>query len=512
MKLQIELFKFPWKLPHWEPDPPHVVKLCDRMCELFAAYGPKRLAKKPNDNGYHTHEMTIVAGDPQVQKLIKQFAAEVKKSKPKAAGVYTEILTPEEVKRARFLELFVSGDDVDEDASWEPLNQQPVLCEKCQYPDLDQVPKPFLVNKGVLKKQDVFRVGTGMLIVRPHVAELFKSAIANQIEIGEAVLAGAKKKATGDDRLFWIRPRQMIGEQLAKRLDGRCRACKRFGTRVFSKTPDAFVNEAGTGLHDKRRWVEHFGNGDADLALLGGFNGSLHRDEQPNRRWWYWPIAISGALITYLKSNGVKGIAVSPGSDPVQCFISQSGEPMLEAEPRTFGGATKATKRSRKKDSDPSRVEEGRKIVASLSKVPWDCDKDGYVHFYLTSPELMVLDPMTWEDSGAPYKVKSYRKPGVYRIHVAAIKNAANQKRGVAVDSGTLLFVDNAYFANLQEVYDWDESTNSNGSPNKKYHEQVSKTIGNRFGVCTTPPRKFKSAFVGDGFYSIDVKAVERAE
>ena len=518
MKLHIELCKLPWETPNWKTDPPHVLKLCDRMYELFAAYGPKRLAKKPDDADYHTHEMTVEYNDPQVAKLLKQLDAELKKSKPKAAAIYEEFLTPDEVKRARFLELFIYGDDVDENERMEPLNEQAVLCEVCMFPDLEQVPKPLLANKGVLKKQDAFRTGTGMLIVRQHVAELLRAAIPNQIEIGDAVLAGSKKKPAGSERLFWIRLKSMIGEQTEKTMGDRCKACKRITSRYFGETLEKIINKRGPRLHDMRRHVENFGGGNGDLVLLGGFNGRLHDKNLPQRRWWYWPMAISGALFACLKSNGVKGIAVSPGSDPVRCFVSDKAEPMLHDEPRTISAEAKTAKRaagakrSAKKPASDSRAAKGRELVASLAKVPWDYDRQGYVYFYLSSPEFIVLDPMTWEDSGGPYKVKSFKKPGLFRIHVSAIKEADGEGQGVAVDSATLLFVDNAFFADLLEVYSWDKSTKSNGALDKTYHAKIAEAIGNRFGVCTTPLKKLKSEFIGDGFYTIDVKQIERAE
>jgi hypothetical protein len=325
-------------------------------------------------------------------------------------------------------------------------------------------------------------------------------------------LAGSKKKATGNERLFWIRPKKMIGDETTKTMGERCKSCKRPMSRYFGETLDKIINKRGPGLHDMRRRIEHYGDGEGDLVLLGGFNGRLHDKNMPKRRWWYWPIAISGVLFAHLKSNGVKGIAVSPGSDPVRCFVSQKGEPMLHDEPRTFGAAAKGAKPTSKKATAASRVKKGEAIVASLSKVPWDYDKEGYVYFYLSSPEFMVLDPMTWEDSGSPYKVKGFKKPGVYRMHVSAIKEADGDGQGVAVDSASLLVIDNAFFADLQEVYDWDKSTKSNGSLDRMYYAKLAERIGNRFGVCTTPPKKFKSEFVGDGFYTIDVKQIERAE
>ena len=135
------------------------------------------------------------------------------------------------------------------------------------------------------------------------------------------------------------------------------------------------------------------------------------------------------------------------------------------------------------------------------------------MYFYLTTPELMVVDPMTWEeDVGGPYRINNFTKPGVYRLPVSAIKNECGEKRGVAVDSATLLFVDNAFFAELQDSYEWDKATASDGASDWNYHDKVAELIGNRFGICTPPPKQFKSKFQGDGLYGIDSKQINKVE
>jgi hypothetical protein len=131
-----------------------------------------------------------------------------------------------------------------------------------------------------------------------------------------------------------------------------------------------------------------------------------------------------------------------------------------------------------------------------------DRTKDGFVYFYLTPPELIVVDPMTFEeDSGGPYKLKNFQ-PGLHRLPVAAIVEAKG-KRGVAVDSASLLLIDGAFYADLQEAFEWDKSHKSNGSLNKTYLDKVAKQIGNRFGLCSID---------GDGDWMIDAKQIERVK
>ncbi len=399
----------------------------------------------------------------------------------------------------------IYGEPVDQNTRYEPLNPpKRVLCDVCRFPDITQVPEPLLVSKAVLKKQDVFRVSTGMLLVRPSVLELLNKAIGNQIEVGEARIAGAKQKPNAADRLFWVRPKEMIGDVVLKSLSESCPRCKRVLCRGVGDVTRHIQNR-GPGLLDLRGWVEHFGTGKADFAVLGGFNGRF-RDGQPS---WHWEMAVSGALFDYLKSNGVKGIAASFVKEPPYFYFSAKGDPTLEPQPRSFGEVKKTARASK---ADQRRSEPGRKALAALKDVPWDC-KDGFVYFWLTTPELMVLDPMTWEeDTSGPHRVKKFTKPGLYRMPVSAIKDAEGKDCGVAVDSGTLLLVDNAAFGDLQDAYDWNRATTVSGSLDRKYHDTVAQTIGSRFGICTTPARKFKSEFVGDGFYTLDARAIERVK
>ena len=123
-----------------------------------------------------------------------------------------------------------------------------------------------------------------------------------------------------------------------------------------------------------------------------------------------------------------------------------------------------------------------------------------------------MLDPMTWEqDDSGPHRVKGFKKPGLYRMPVTAIRSADEDSGGVAVDSATLLLIDANFFGDLQEVYDWDKATGSTGKVNANYHQALAEQIGTRFGLCTTPPAKFKSEFIGDGYYTLNPSAIKPA-
>ena len=501
MRFRITLGKLPWE---WRSDSkvhlPPLKKTHGRLLELFAPYGPKLLTGTVRGSyGYPTHELSAPADDAKIESLTRQFDKEIKSTKPAIAGFFFAIPTQEEVKRARFLEPLFFGHAIDEDD--EPLNPPArILCNTCKFPDITRVPEPFLVSKAALKKHDIFSTTTGMIVVRAPVLELLKAAIGSQIESGPAVIAKSKEKLTGDNRLFWVRAKEMLGDRLLKVTSDQCPACKRVLSRGVGGM-DKHVANRGPGLLDARDWLEHFGSGKADFAIMGGFHGSIKDGIS-----WHWPILMSGALVAHLIANRVKGISASTAQDDPQVYFSRKGDPTLEPRQRTFGAAAAAGPA----DESSARIERGRQITASLSTVPWDCNKDGYVYFYLTTPEVIVIDPMTWEeDSGGPYHVPNFKKPGLYRLPVSAIKNA--KKRGVTVDSGTLLFIDNAFFPELPEHYEWDKAQKPNGSIDTNYHNQTATQLGSRFGICSAPPNKFKSEFVGDGFYTVDAKAIELA-
>ena len=101
---------------------------------------------------------------------------------------------------------------------------------------------------------------------------------------------------------------------------------------------------------------------------------------------------------------------------------------------------------------------------------------------------------------------------------VSAVRDAEGKGRdkakgrGVAVDSASLLIIDNAFYADLAENFEWDKSTGSSGRLKVKYLDEVARRIGNRFGFCTAPGVGSGHEFVGDGLYVLDVKQVERVE
>jgi hypothetical protein len=207
----------------------------------------------------------------------------------------------------------------------------------------------------------------------------------------------------------------------------------------------------------------------------------------------------------------VKGIVPLTKSLEGRCYFSQKGEPVLDARTKKLAAPSiKPQKKSKEVEAARSAI---RKALPSLKNVPWDCQQDGNVYFQLSTPEFVVMDPMTGEeDSDGPYTVNNFDGPGLYQLPVSSIKRAKEDGSGVAVDSGSLVFIDNEYLAPFVDAYDWDKSTKKDGDYDLAYHERIAKKLGIRFGICSAPPKKFKSQFVGDGFYRIDVKGIKKAK
>ena len=183
MKVRITLGKLPWQYDTGSQRR-FLKQSHARLNRLFAPYAPKLLTGAVAGRlGFPTHELSVPADDAAFEKLVKQFSDEIKQAKPAVGGCFDAVPGSEETKRARFLEPLFFGDCVDEDAnSNEPLNQpRRILCDACKFPDISQVPVPLLVSKAVLRKQDVFRVTTGMLVVRTRVLRIFQEAIGEQM-------------------------------------------------------------------------------------------------------------------------------------------------------------------------------------------------------------------------------------------------------------------------------------------------------------------------------------------
>jgi hypothetical protein len=503
VKLQFLLHDLPWNFFDDKPDNPKMKKLRQRLNEMFARYNPRRLSEKPKQEEYRKHEIEVPADDAEVEKLIRELSRELKSAR--AAGQVWAIPTAAELARARWVPLLFYATYVDDDSNGRPLNQfGRVMCEKCKCPDLASIPEPYLVNRNVLKSAEIFPTSDGVIVVRQRVLDLLKSAIGGQIESGEAKLA---KGASGGEKFRWVRPKHHLGGDAEDQADVQktCSKC----ARATARRARSFDRKAQ--LYDSRLRLPEFGDPKVDLAVMD-FYGTIFPD---GTRRCYWPMAISGSLFAHLKANGVKAIATAPGGEPPACYFSKKGEPTLEAATRTYAAPGGKAAKGR-----ADRVEEGRKIVEGLKDIPWDHEKDGHVYFYLTTPRLVMLDPMTWEeDGGGPYELKAKGfKRGLYRVPVSAVRAAhakgkkSEKARGVAVDSASVVIIDNAFYADLAENFEWDKCTGSSGRLKTKYLDEVARRIGNRFGFCTAPGVGSGHDFEGDGLYVLDVKQIERAK
>lgn len=466
----------------FDENAPQVERLEAQFKKLFAAYKPSR-ADIPGTYGFPAYGMHVEQEDAGFGKLVKQLDVLAKQSKPSCAVALRQFPTYQEALRAHFIQPKYYSFQVDDGAD----NKSMMLCDECSFPKLKSIPKPFLVTKAALKKYEIFHAEASVVIVRPRVLKLFQDAIPGQFTHGD--VAVAKTKTTGDDRLFWVRPNAYIGNCI-RIIEGKqnCPRCNQETLRWVGSM-DRQINHVGPGVFDDRLRCTSYEKQNCDFALLN--------DLAVGR----WPaVVMSGALLGHLEANKVTGLLPLKKDTEIACVFSQAGELPLEASPRSLGttevSAAKAT-------AERTSLEAARKRAALLKDLPWDFDTDGHIYFHLSTPEFVVMDPMTGEeDDGGPYKVKNYKKPGVYKLPVSAIQEADG--RGVAVDSGTLAFVDNAFLASWIDSYEWKQARTKKALIDVAYHQKVAEEIGSRFGICTPPPRKFKSAFRGDGFYKVD--------
>jgi hypothetical protein len=497
MKYQINLQTYPWQAST-KPNPPHINKLRKRIDELFRDFDVKRT----NDSHEISAPITAPAENRETEKLLRTFTQEVmalQKDKSKGlAGNITAKLEPSEMKRARFLQLLWLADDVntyeDKDENTIDLNPWRILCKTCGSPDLSRPPNPFILNDKIVSKKKNFNLfGTtcGLLIVRRPIRDLLSSALGEQFESGDTKLAkGASPK--GENQLFWIRPKQSFPHLSSQFVHESCKACGR-PVRIHKGDPNEEDpkddDQPKVMFSDDREKVAAYPDG-LDLAPSEFFFGRLRPGSTAGI---HFPIIISGSLYDHLKRNGLKGTIVYDN----EAIFSIKDESPVEQSSRTFAAGASSAK--------PKTLEYDPK----LSKLPWDHMKDGYIYFHLSSPDLYVTDPMLFDDSmSATYTLKKF-KPGVHRLPVSAIKDAGRRK-GVSVDSATLLFVDAALLADLAENFNWSDSMTSRHGYSPAYLNKIAKQIGTRFGLCTAPGTRSKHDFKGDGEYIIDVKAIER--
>lgn len=270
-----------------------------RAMRLLAAHDPKAVAKEDDDQFQVTVALEAL---PALAKPLRELRGVVAKAKGTAWATFSP--EPDELARARFVPLVlyseVSADVEDDEGEEVPVNALPALCKRCNFPDITRPPSPYLLTKPLAGSVEIARSDDGLLIVRPRVLALLQSAIGKQIKVGDVVVKGRGKPAAAD-RLHWVRPVHRIGDRPGKDLTECCPTCKRPLTSTAGRGDRPLDAKPGPP-------VAHFGDGNADLALLDGYFGQAG----PDRRFWFWEFAISGALFAHLKDNGVKGIATSP--------------------------------------------------------------------------------------------------------------------------------------------------------------------------------------------------------
>src|SRR6266850_2851530 len=145
MKLRITVEEVDrWKTSRVS-EPPIVKTLMFDLNQIFCKYSPRRLTNHPF---YDYHELDFAPEDAAIEANLQAFNERVQLGGANVYGHAEVFLTPAEVKRARFLELFTYGDNVDEESNYPPANpSQRILCKACNFPDISHVPDLLLVSR-----------------------------------------------------------------------------------------------------------------------------------------------------------------------------------------------------------------------------------------------------------------------------------------------------------------------------------------------------------------------------
>ena len=489
-----------------KPALPTTRPLQARFKSQFAAHKPKSI--KPRDQlGWHHAatwqiELTPEAAD-QLLPNLRKFLASVPKTKSHGAVLAAE-LSASDIKRARFLPLYfpINADEEND----EPLNRRVKLCETCWFPDLGKVAKPYRVASIVAKKRkiDTFGAATGhVMIVRKHVLDLLSAVILDQIDSGPAQLESGKKTDA-----FWVLPRFTVGPDAKLYVEKRCPKCKRPNHAHYN--PPMSDRRQNVAFNDWRKTLAHFGDHPQDRPLdIARLDQMLGYPESSSPRIASYgtDIVISGALATYLRDNDVTGFNNKNwGEGPDVCYFSAKNEPAFEPAPRKLGQSDPkaqakldATRADREKRLDQSRAQ-----MQQFKDLPWDHKHDSYIYFHLSTPNLVLADPMS--GTSRTFKLPSF-KPGLHRLPVSAIRPARGNA-GVDVDSASLVFLDEDFHQPFTESFDWDKLASTRKPA--RYLQKIADQLGTRFGYCTAPGLNSPHPFTGDGTWTIAVTQVQR--
>lgn len=254
----------------------------------------------------------------------------VSEVRPTVPDSYASIRAPNDPKsivHSRWVKLESDWYNVEAGPQYEtPPNLYPPLCDACGWPDLDQVPDPFFLDKCVLKagSREFFHAGNGVLVATARVRDLFASVAPDQFTSGAVTVRGKKQP---DNPLYWMRPLHRIGGYVKQQRQGEsCSSCGR---------PQGFVTLVNALHQPAGLLVEDFGERDWNLALVGQHPTHADRTEFGKVPVQH-DVVIAGGLFAVLYNQKVKGLRwPEMGS-----YISRRSGDLIWEPARRFGDRT----------------------------------------------------------------------------------------------------------------------------------------------------------------------------
>jgi hypothetical protein len=249
------------------------------------------------------------------------------------------------------------------------------------------------------------------------------------------------------------------------------------------------TNQQCLKFQDYRPKLQSFGDQQLDIAGHEGFFGCITAPRPSYLR----SVSISGALLALIQDSKLTGLTVRDK----RCYHCK-GESAFDVEPRAFAVPPRPSVSNRRATQMVSK---------RVRNLPWGHLSDGFVYLFLTTPDIVMCDPMTMDAGSAlPIRISRF-KHGIYRFPISAIRSVAESRRAVSTDSASLVFCDAAFFTDLANAFDWEESIKKRKG-RWSYFEKIAESIGTRFAFCEADADSSQD-FQGDGGYTLDAKRIE---
>lgn len=208
------------------------------------------------------------------------------------------IYSEKDIKGAKYVPFLVSGEVVDFDKYHDELNiYREVLCECCGRTNDNNVPNPYRVYSGKMKKpRDIFYAMNGIRIMSVLAFELLRGEIEPWVNSGQVQIVDKKRKPiTTDYEYVWIRPKVEVGPFVDAKVKKRCDKCQQ---------PTEIRAEYSNKTFEYEWVVESFKNTDAPIVLAGNWFGEVSQEETSNHSR---DVFISADLHERIRKLNLKG-------------------------------------------------------------------------------------------------------------------------------------------------------------------------------------------------------------